>query len=149
MITEQYPQIDMVENVLAFHRKFGCYTGDSPQRPPQPIVRLRLDLITEEYSELLRACDRGDLAGVADGIVDLIYVSIGKALAWGIDIRPIWRAVQRANMAKEGGGQRSDGKILKPAGWQPPDVAGLIEGQIAFAKANGGSIWVPQYQTML
>ena len=143
MICETYPPIDMVADVLRFHRKFGCYTGDHPHGPPRPVVKLRLDLIIEEYGEVLRACDRGNLAGVAYGLVDLIYVSIGKALAWGIDLRPIWRAVQRANMAKEGGGQREDGKILKPPGWQPPDVEGLIQQQVALAESNGGSIWIP------
>ena len=48
---------------------------------------------------------------------------------YGIDIRPIWDEVHRTNMAKEGGGSRTDGKIMKPAGWQPPDIAGLLARQ--------------------
>ncbi len=132
----------MVEDVLAFQRKFACHIGSYPAVPIPSLVKLRLDLITEEYGELLRAVDKGCIPSVADAIVDLIYVSIGKAITWGIDIRPIWRAVQRANMAKEGGGQRADGKILKPPGWQAPDVQGLIESQIHLAKI-GGSVWIP------
>jgi hypothetical protein len=29
-------------------------------------------------------------------------------------------------MAKVGGRRRADGKWLKPAGWSPPDIAGLL-----------------------
>ena len=140
--------IDMVVDVLAFHRKFGCAIGRFPAVPVPSLIQLRRDLIDEEHGELGRAVEKKSVPDVADAIVDLIYVTIGKAIVWGIDIRPIWRAVQRANMAKEGGGKRADGKILKPPGWQPPEVEGLIGQQILFAKSNGGSVWIPQEQTM-
>ena len=67
-----------------------------------------------------------DLGGIADGIADLIYVLLGTALSYGIHIAPIWDEVQRTNMAKEGGATRHDGKVLKPEGWQPPDVRGIL-----------------------
>jgi predicted HAD superfamily Cof-like phosphohydrolase len=140
--------IDMVEDVLSFHRTFGCHVGNRPGTPSPPLVKLRLALIGEEFRELLRAVDRQSIPDVADAIVDLIYVSIGTAIAYGIDIRPIWRAVQKANMAKAGGGRRADGKILKPAGWQAPDVTGLIEELKQRATTNGGSIWKPETQAM-
>jgi predicted HAD superfamily Cof-like phosphohydrolase len=43
-----------------------------------------------------------------------------------------WKEVIRSNMAKvdpETGfvKKRADGKILKPEGWTPPDLASLIE----------------------
>jgi predicted HAD superfamily Cof-like phosphohydrolase len=133
--------LDMVEDVLAFHRKFACYVGDYPHLPRRSIVDLRLRLIREEYRELLKAIRLGDLAGIADAIADLVYVIIGTAIAFGIDIRPIWQAVQQSNMAKTGGGTRGDGKILKPPGWRAPDVAGLVARQTAFAQTHGGSLW--------
>ena len=46
-----------------------------------------------------------------------------------IDVRPVFEAVHAANMAKVGGGVREDGKVLKPPGWQPPDVEAIIEAQ--------------------
>lgn len=46
-----------------------------------------------------------------------------------IDLPDVWEAVQAANMAKEGGGTREDGKILKPPGWQAPDIAGILADQ--------------------
>jgi len=63
---------------------------------------------------------------VADALADLMYVVAGTAVAYGIDLGPILLEVHRTNMAKAGGSVRP---ILKPAGWQPPDVAGLLRAQ--------------------
>lgn len=64
----------------------------------------------------------------ADALIDLLYVTIGSLLAMGIDMWPLWAEVQRANMAKLGG-TVVDGKLLKPEGWQPPDIEGLLRKQ--------------------
>ncbi len=118
-------------DVAAFNVKFGVYSQARPAAPPLAVQELRARLIHEEVGETLDAMEQGDLAGVADGIVDSIYVLIGAALAYGIDLVPVWDAVQAANMAKVGGGQRADGKIQKPAGWVAPDIAGILAKQAA------------------
>lgn len=120
---------DCYQDVLDFHQKFGCYVGTSPSIPTAGTPAFRQRLIDEEHGELREALEQGDLAGVADAIADLIYVVLGTAISYGIDIRPIWDEVHRTNMAKEGGGSRADGKILKPEGWEPPDIAGLLNEQ--------------------
>lgn len=122
---------------------------DLPQGPtvPEPeIIGLRIELIQEEVNEellprlealraqgsRLSARQREDLlAAVADDIVDSVYVIVGTASALGIDIEPVWEAVQRANMAKLTGPIREDGKQLKPEGWTPPDINKIIREQIA------------------
>ena len=71
----------------------------------------------------------GNITEIADGIADLIYVLLGTAIEYGININPIWDEVQRTNMLKEGGGIRPDGKILKPEGWLSPDIAGILKQQ--------------------
>lgn len=129
---------DVQEDVLAFHRKFGLHVGYSPTIPDARTVALRGSLILEEANETVLAIGNGDLAGIADGIVDSIYVLVGTAISYGIDLAPVWEAVQRANMAKEGGATREDGKILKPAGWTPPDIHALIQRQIAH-KTHGAT----------
>ena len=80
------------------------------------------------------------MADVADGIADLIYVLLGRAIAYGIDLRPVWDEVQRANMSKEGGGKRADGKILKPPGWRAPDINGVIARQENAAQFGVGDL---------
>lgn len=70
-----------------------------------------------------------DLAKAMDAAADIIYVAAGGAVTFGVRLGPIWSEVQRTNMAKEGGALRSDGKILKPADWKPPDVEALLKAQ--------------------
>jgi predicted HAD superfamily Cof-like phosphohydrolase len=121
--------LDWVSDVHAFHYKFRCYTGSQPSIPPREVSELRLRLVDEECGELRSAVEAGDLVGVADALADITYVVLGTALAFGIDLRPIWDLVQASNMAKVGGGERADGKILKPEGWKPPDIESAITAQ--------------------
>jgi hypothetical protein len=75
---------------------------------------------------------------VLDGIVDSIVVLHNTTNAMGIDLELFWDEVHRSNMAKAGGPQRADGKALKPEGWTPPDIRGLLR-QILY---EGG--WKPR-----
>jgi len=128
-------------DVRDFHEKFGLTSHRKPNEPISPDdVVLRRNIVGEECIEVLEALDRlfclypslntsklvHLLAEVADGIADLIYVLHGTAVTFGIDMEPIWDAVHAANMTKEGGGYREDGKILKPEGWEHPNVELLL-----------------------
>lgn len=93
--------------------------------------KLRLALIEEELAELAIACHKEDIPGAADALIDIIYVTIGAAVKWGIDLAPLWEAVHGANMRKAGGPVRADGKKLKPPGWKAADLAALIGKQRA------------------
>ncbi len=126
---------DWYLDVRAFHEKFGCQIGAHPGAPDAVTAELRRKLVDEEVAELHHAQENDDMAGVADAIVDSIYVLLGYAISYGIDVRPVWKAVQEANMAKVGGGTRDDGKIMKPEGWTPPDIEGEIARQLAAAGA--------------
>jgi predicted HAD superfamily Cof-like phosphohydrolase len=114
------------ETVAEFHIKFGVPLHRIPgiRRP-----LLRASLIREESKEVTDAIDAGDIVETADGLCDLIYVCLGAALEFGIDLGPIFDEVHQTNMAKEGGPTRSDGKILKPEGWEPPQIRELLERQ--------------------
>ena len=123
--------IDWVEDVLDFHCAMDAlrHVGSMPMVPSASLVQLKLGLVAEEYQELGDAIEAKDVVAVADACADLIYVVIGLALAYGVDLRPVWQAVQRSNMAKLGGPVREDGKRLKPDGWAPPDIAGVLAEQ--------------------
>ena len=120
--------VDPFEMVLDFHRRFACVIGDKPGFPDERTATMRLNLVQEEARELGEAIERRDIAAVADALADLLYVTYGMAITFGIDIRPVFAEVHRSNMAKVGGPTRDDGKILKPEGWQPPDIAGVLRG---------------------
>lgn len=115
--------------VADFHKTFGLHIASFPSIPPIAVARLRIDLIQEEAKETVDALLLQSLPDIADGIADLIYVLLGTAESYGLDMSPIFAAVHKANMAKEGGATREDGKILKPEGWKHPDIEGLIQDQ--------------------
>jgi predicted HAD superfamily Cof-like phosphohydrolase len=121
---------DWYADVMEFHRAMAPdLIGTMPKVPESAAADLRMALVCEEIVELEQAMERGDLPGVADAVADAIYVLLGLAVTFGIDMRPVWAAVHAANMAKVGGPRRADGKRLKPDGWQPPDIAAILARQ--------------------
>ena len=113
-------------DVFAFQAEMGQRVGVCPEVPDAATVALRRKLIEEEVAETLAAMRDADLVGVADGIADAIYVLIGTAIAYGIQLPDVWAEVHASNMRKVGGPVREDGKRGKPDGWVGPDVAGVL-----------------------
>lgn len=119
-------EADQHAMVKAFHHKFGVAIPDAPTLENYR-GDLRVRLIEEELEELHEAIDNGDMVEFIDAICDLLYVVHGAALEAGIhQIQPFFEEVHKTNMAKEGGRTRGDGKIQKPEGWKPPDIAGIL-----------------------
>lgn len=93
---------------------------------------LYLKLIKEEYGELLEAIDAGDNVEVLDALIDILVVVIGAGNSLGFDMEGAWNEVMDTNFAKidpETGKvrKREDGKVLKPEGWKPPNLAPFIK----------------------
>jgi predicted HAD superfamily Cof-like phosphohydrolase len=128
-------------DVLQFHIATGIPNGLSPaiRRPA-----LRADLILEEAAEAAAAITgrkvmvahalsghpdpaKQSLPQAIDALCDLLCVTYGAACEFGIDLEPFWREVHRTNMMKRGGPVRHDGKVLKPANWQPPRIEEILE----------------------
>lgn len=78
------------------------------------------------------------LTHIADDIADSIYVLCGLANCLSIPLEQIFHAVHGANMNKrtqQPNGdytilKRADGKILKPEGWKPADIAGIMKSKV-------------------
>lgn len=90
-----------------------------------------LNLIREEFRELVVAHLTRDQVEAADAMADLIYVVCFAAAEEGIPLDLVWAEVQRSNMAKADPvtgkfGRNATGKIVKPAGWIPPDIESII-----------------------
>jgi hypothetical protein len=85
-------------DVAEFMETFGQEVPGFPQIPSQAIRNLRNKLIREENFELER--DGNDIVGAADAIGDLLYVVFGAAVAYGIDIEPVFAEIHRSNMSK-------------------------------------------------
>lgn len=113
-------------DVRTFHAAFGITIGDTPAIRD---AQLREDLLTEELQETIKAIRQNRLPAAIDGLCDLIYVALGTAVTFGVELELHFRAVHSANMRKVGGAKRADGKQLKPDGWTAPDHIGLLEAQ--------------------
>lgn len=89
------------EKVECFHDKMGYPIGTTPAMVPYPLAVQRTDFIQEELNEYSRAVENGDLAQVADALADMLYVILGTAVVFGIDLAPIFDEVHRSNMTKD------------------------------------------------
>jgi predicted HAD superfamily Cof-like phosphohydrolase len=115
--------------VKDFHAAFDIPIIGKPTIPNKDVKMRRISLINEECSELFAAMHWEDLVSIADGIADLLYVVLGTAVEYGIDIEPIFNEVHRSNMTKFGGTKREDGKWLKPETYSPANIKRLIDAQ--------------------
>ncbi len=161
---------DLMDLVREFHVKNGQAIGDA--RKPDLTVEgeLRMDLISEEYGELLCAIGGFKIIpnpdyvseeatpeaptkelvqfetpeeqrlAVADALGDLSYVIAGAALAWGIPLGECVEEIHRSNMTK-GEIKRADGKVLKGPSYDPPDLAK------AWERAADFETWMEQDDT--
>jgi predicted HAD superfamily Cof-like phosphohydrolase len=94
-------------------------------------AELYLNLIKEEYQELLDARQLNDDVLTIDACFDTIWVIVGYMLSKGWDCERIWDEGALSNLRKIDRKtqkilKREDGKILKPEGWQPPDFTKFI-----------------------
>ena len=103
---------------------FGQEVKDKPKLTDHKTAMLRLKLILEEYEELDDAVTEGHLVGVADALTDILYVTYGAGLSYGINLDTCFEEVHNSNMSKLGDDgnpiYREDGKVMKgPNYWQP------------------------------
>lgn len=118
----------MQEQLVEFHKVMDLAVGT---RPAMLTPELRANLIEEEARETVEAIRRGDMVEAIDGMCDLLYVTFGTAVDFGINLEPFFDEVHRTNMAKVNGPIRaSDGKRLKPEGWQPPRIKEMLDNLI-------------------
>jgi predicted HAD superfamily Cof-like phosphohydrolase len=124
-----YPALD---DLYEFHHAFEVPVQEAPQWPSEDRIALRKKLLSEEFIELMNGIDKRDLVNTAQELVDLIYVALGTALEFGLPVHHVWEAIHAANMAKLGPDgkpvKRADGKVIKPEGWQKPDIETAIYG---------------------
>lgn len=85
-------------------------------------------LIDEEVSELKEAIAKCDPTEILDALEDIVVVTIGAMHSAGFNGEGGWKEVMQTNFAKidkETGKvrKREDGKVLKPTGWIPPELA--------------------------
>src|SRR5512142_885554 len=128
------------EDVRAFHLAFDHPAPDAPELLHADLVHRRANWIEEEADELREAAT---IEEQADAFIDVIYFALGGLVNLGVRPGPLWDIVQGANMAKlwPDGRPRhreSDGKVIKPEGWEDPGpkLAAEVRRQLAEAGAR-------------
>jgi predicted HAD superfamily Cof-like phosphohydrolase len=110
------------DDVRAFHQAFGHPAPDAPELLTAESARRRAAWIEEEAQELREATT---IEAQADAFIDVIYFAVGGLVNLGVRPGPLWDIVQNANMAKlwpdgRPRHRQSDGKVIKPEGWEDP-----------------------------
>jgi predicted HAD superfamily Cof-like phosphohydrolase len=90
--------------------------------------QLYCNLISEEFDELVASTTKTD---DLDALIDILVVTIGAIHSLGADAEGAWKEVMSTNFAKidkQTGmvRKREDGKVLKPAGWTPPNLEPFV-----------------------
>lgn len=117
------------DDIIDFRIKYGLPIPSETGRMDMDGLLYRLGHIDEEVRELNNAVEDEDIVEMADALVDIVYVTIGTAMALGINFQACWDEVHRANMekqrAKPDGSDSKRGSgldIVKPPGWEAPDL---------------------------
>jgi predicted HAD superfamily Cof-like phosphohydrolase len=117
--------MDSRQDVAKF--MYACNQNDKDFGPQ---AELYVDLIIEEFKELIKAYGDRDIVEIADACADLKWVVEGLELTLKIPQQEVWDEVARSNLAKISPSgkveKRDDGKVLKPEGWTPPDIKKII-----------------------
>ena len=103
---------------------------DQPASPEN--YKMYLGLVDEEYGELVEAVIADDKVEQLDALVDILVVTMGAIRAAGWDGEAAWKEVMDTNFAKIDPTtgkvrKREDGKVLKPEGWQAPELSQFID----------------------
>lgn len=127
------------EMVYEFHK---TYNVDIGVPFTENLKYLRDQLINEEYMEVenelfpigVVPTDRGDMeveipvnkAKLTKELADLMYVTIGTAVTFGLPLEEVFAEVHKSNMSKLGEDgkpiYREDGKVLKGEDYREPNL---------------------------
>ena len=118
-------------NPFRDQEKFMTACGQSVDSLNELQYAMYVKLIDEEHQELLEATLSDDRVEQLDALIDILVVTIGAIHSMGADAEGAWKEVMSTNFAKidrDTGKvrKRDDGKVLKPIGWVPPELAPFV-----------------------
>ena len=118
-------------SVKKFMETFGQEVKDKAEFPEKKIVKLRIDLIEEELTELKEAITNNDIKEVADALTDILYVTYGAGHTFGLNLDKCFEEVQNSNMSKlglEGKPIYNDaGKVMKGPNYFKPNLRKILD----------------------
>jgi predicted HAD superfamily Cof-like phosphohydrolase len=120
------------QDVIDFHSKFGLNYNGKPMCLHKNTTDFRIKFMQEELNEFIHSSSNNDIVGMADALVDIVYVAMGTAYMMGLPWQELWSEVQRSNMEKVRALSSSESKrntsldVVKPQGWTPPNLELII-----------------------
>ena len=119
------------QKVKTFMQTFGQEVKSKPSFSSEKINDLRYNLIKVELDELKQARDDLGLLEVADALTDILYVTYGAGIAFGIDLDKCFEEVQNSNMSKLGEDGKpiynEAGKVMKGPNYFKPDLSKFVK----------------------
>lgn len=137
--------MDLYSAIQEFHTKFGLDSPPKPSLLSDELFNFRIQFMLEEISEYVDASMVEDLEMQLDALVDLVYVALGTAYLHGFDFNEAFRRVHLANLKKIRAVRDSDSKrgsiydVVKPEGWEPPDLYDLVHPDALSDFRDGGA----------
>lgn len=113
------------EKVMEFHQAFNL--DIDKEFEDRKILDLRISLLREEFLELMVELEQPVVSRskTLKELCDLLYVTYGLAIAFGLPVDYGFNEVHKSNMSKLGlDGKpvyREDGKALKGPNYKPPE----------------------------
>ena len=118
------------EKVKNFMKTFKQEVKEKSEFPNSEIVNLRIKLIEEELQELKEAIINKDIVEVADALTDILVVTYGGGIAFGINLDDCFDEVHKSNMSKlDQDGKpiyNEIGKVMKGPNYFKPDLKKLL-----------------------
>jgi len=120
-----------MSDIFNDQRKFMQACGQITDKRNQEQFDLYFRLIQEETKELEEANAAQDTVEILDALIDILVVTTGALHSLGVDADGAWKEVMRSNFDKVDPRtgrvtKREDGKVLKPANWEPPRLAPFV-----------------------
>lgn len=132
------------DDVRAFMHAMSQEVRDEPTVVTDQEKWERFVMLNEEFSEhkkalvdVKKAVEYNSKKGVkdamtdlADSLVDIVYIAIGTAHAYGFDFDDLWQAVHENNLTKidpeTGLVLKKNGKVQKPEGFVEVDLRSRV-----------------------
>jgi predicted HAD superfamily Cof-like phosphohydrolase len=115
-----------LEQLKEFNTTFNAKRGINPDN-----IALRLRMLSEEYTEVLKAFSSETHEQQLKELIDLAVIIVGTCESFGWDFDEAFRRVVASNMTKlDKDGKviyREDGKILKSDRYEPPVLSDLVK----------------------
>lgn len=120
-----------MSDIFSDQRKFMRVCGQTTDSANLDQFWLNCDLVREEVQELEEALMSDDAVAQLDALIDILVVAARAIHSLDVDAEGAWKEVMRSNFAKVDPStgkitRREDGKMLKPAGWEPPRLTAFV-----------------------